>query len=68
MTHQPFSGRGYDPLKPVLTACSLVPRWRSEGHLSAVMKDEGAQRAQQMLERKVRMHKKRERDSNISSL
>ena len=33
-----------------------VQRWKADGHLSAVMKDAGAQRAREVLERKAREH------------
>jgi hypothetical protein len=32
-------------------------RWKADGHLSAVMKDSGAVRARQVLERKAQEHK-----------
>ena len=35
----------------------FVKRWKADGHLSAVMKDDGALRAQQVLERKRAEHK-----------
>ena len=31
--------------------------WRADGHLSAVMKDQGAEQAKEVLERKARDHK-----------
>ena len=36
---------------------AFVRRWRADGHLSAVMKDEGAARAQEVLSRKRAEHK-----------
>ena len=36
---------------------ALVRRWREDGHLSAVMQDEGALRAGEVLQRKQREHK-----------
>ena len=36
---------------------AFVRRWKADGHLSAVMKDEGALRAKEVLERKAREHK-----------
>ena len=36
---------------------AFVRRWRLDGHLSARMKDEGAERAKEVLERKAREHK-----------
>ena len=36
---------------------AFVRRWRADGHLSAVMKDEGAVRANEVLERKRAQHK-----------
>ena len=35
----------------------FVQRWKANGHLSAVMKDEGAVRAKEVIERKAREHK-----------
>ena len=32
-------------------------RWKADGHLSAVIKDSGAERAKEVLERKAREHK-----------
>ena len=40
-----------------LDIMALVKRWKRDGHLSAVMKDEGALRAREVLERKAREHK-----------
>jgi len=36
---------------------AFVRRWKADGHLSAVMKDSGAERAKEVLERKAREHK-----------
>ena len=36
---------------------AFVKRWKADGHLSAVMKDSGAVRARQVLERKAQEHK-----------
>ena len=36
---------------------AFVRRWKADGHLSAVMKDKGAERAKEVLERKAREHK-----------
>ena len=36
---------------------AFVRRWKEDGHLSAVMKDEGAVRTKEVLERKAREHK-----------
>ena len=36
---------------------AIVRRWRMDGHLSAVMKDRDATRAQEVLERKRAEHK-----------
>ena len=36
---------------------AYVRRWKADGHLSAVMKDAGAERAKEVLERKARAHK-----------
>ena len=36
---------------------AFVRGWRADGHLSAVMKDQGAEQAKEVLERKARDHK-----------
>ena len=36
---------------------AFVRRWIADGHLDAVMKDQGAQRAKEVLKRKAREHK-----------
>ena len=36
---------------------AFARRWIADGHLAAVMKDEGAERAEQVLMRKAREHK-----------
>ena len=35
---------------------AFVKRWKADGHLSAVLMDEGAVRAREVLERKAREH------------
>ena len=35
---------------------AFVKRWKADGHLSAVMKDQGAIRAREVLERKANEH------------
>ena len=36
---------------------AFVKRWKEDNHLSAVMKDDGASRAREVLERKAAEHK-----------
>ena len=36
---------------------AFVRRWRTDGHLSAIMRDQGAERAKEVLERKACEHK-----------